>query len=247
MHMRSKKQNIENFPAVSARPFVSAVLVAAGNSTRMGGVNKQFLQLDGAPVFLRTVRAFEACALVDEIVIAAREQDIPQMAALLRGAGVRKVKDIVRGGDTRQESVFAAVGSCDAQSKYLAIHDGARPLVTDRILTDTIQAAFQFGAAATGVRIKDTVKVVDANGVIVDTPDRSTLWAVHTPQVFEKGAYLRASREVPDSAMFTDDCKLLEAAGVPVHMVEGSYENIKITTPEDIWIAKGILAGRKQG
>lgn len=246
MRMHPKKQNIENIPAASVRPFVSAVLVAAGNSTRMGGVNKQFLQLDGAPVLLRTVRAFEACALVDEIIIAAREQDIPQMAALLRGTGARKVREIVRGGDTRQESVFAAVERCDAQSEFLAIHDGARPLVTDRILTDTIQAAFQFGAAATGVRIKDTVKVVDENGVIVDTPDRSTLWAVHTPQVFAKEIYLRASREVPDSALFTDDCKLLEAAGVPVHMVEGSYENIKITTPEDIWIAEGILAGRKQ-
>lgn len=244
MRMHSKRQNSENFPAAPVRPFVTAVLVAAGNSTRMGGVNKQFLQLDGAPVLFRTVRAFEDCELVDEIIIAAREQDIPQIASLLHANGIGKVKDIVRGGATRQESVFAAVRCCDPQCEFLAIHDGARPLVTAQVIEGTIQAAFQFGAAATGVRVKDTVKVVDANGMIVGTPDRSTLWAVHTPQVFRKETYLHAAREVPGSADFTDDCKLLEAAGVPVHMVEGSYENIKITTPEDIWIAEGILAGR---
>ncbi len=232
--------------AGSGAPFVTALLVAAGNSTRMGGVNKQFLQLDGAPVLLRTVRVFEACSLVREIILAVRRQDADEVRAMLQRAGVKKVAAVVPGGETRQESVFAAASCASGDCAYFAVHDGARPLVTRKVLEDTLQAAFQCGAAATGVRVKDTVKVVSQDGYIAATPDRSTLWAVHTPQVFRRDLYLHAAQTVPDSAAFTDDCRLLEAAGVPVRMVEGSYENIKITTPEDVCIAEGILKGRRQ-
>lgn len=226
-------------------PFVSALVVAAGNSTRMGGVNKQFLTLGGAPVLVQTLLALAACPLISEIVVAARETDIPKMLSLVREYAVPKVKGFVRGGATRADSVCAALALCAAETEYYAIHDGARPLVSQTVLENTIQQAFSDGAAATGVRVKDTIKVVDATGKIVGTPDRATLWAVHTPQVFASEAYRQALQTVPNSSGFTDDCKLMEAAGYAVTMVAGSYENIKITTPEDMPLAETIWKGRQ--
>ncbi len=229
-----------------AKPFVTAVIVAAGNSTRMGGVNKQFLLIDGVPVLIRTLSAFSESDMIDEIVIAAREEDIPKMYAMIKEYKVLKVTDIVKGGKTRQESVFNAIRRSSPFSEYFAIHDGARPLVTGKIIEDTVREAFLTGAAATGVKVKDTVKVVNEKGIITSTPDRNYLWAVHTPQVFERRLYLSAIDNVINSEMFTDDCKLLEEYGTEVKMVEGSYENIKITTPEDTDIAQAILYGREQ-
>ena len=228
------------------KPFVTAVIGAAGNSTRMGGVNKQFLLIDGVPVLIRTLSAFSESNMIDEIVIAAREEDIPKMYAMIKEYKVLKVTDIVKGGKTRQESVFNAIRRSSPFSEYFAIHDGARPLVTEKIIEDTVREAFLTGAAATGVRVKDTVKVVNEKGIITSTPDRNYLWAVHTPQVFERRLYLSAIDNVINSEMFTDDCKLLEEYGAEVKMVEGSYENIKITTPEDTDIAQAILYRREQ-
>lgn len=229
-----------------AKPFITAVIVAAGNSTRMGGVNKQFLLIDGVPVLIRTLSAFSESNMIDEIVIAAREEDIPKMYAMIKEYKVLKVTDIVKGGKTRQESVFNAIRRSSPLSEYFAIHDGARPLVTEKIIEDTVREAFLTGAAATGVKVKDTVKVVNEKGIITSTPDRNYLWAVHTPQVFERRLYLSAIDNVINSEMFTDDCKLLEEYGAEVKMVEGSYENIKITTPEDTDIAQAILYRREQ-
>lgn len=239
----SKQNETENG---APRPFVTAIVVAAGNSTRMGGVNKQFLLLDGVPVLVRTLQAFSLCPLIDEIVVATRESEIQELFALVKEYQIEKVTDIVRGGSTRQESVFAAIRRSSPFSEYFAIHDGARPLVSQEVICDTVETAFRVGAAATGVRVKDTIKVVSENGEIVETPDRTTLWAVHTPQVFERNRYLHAADSVENSATFTDDCKLMETAGFPVYMVEGSYKNIKITTPEDILLAEGLLRGQEE-
>lgn len=236
----------QNKEFAKAKPFVTAVIVAAGNSTRMGGVNKQFLLIDGVPVLIRTLLAFSQSDMVDEIIVAAREEDIPKMFAMIKEYKVLKVTDIVKGGKTRQESVFNAIRRSSPLSEYFAIHDGARPLVTEKIIEDTVREAFSTGAATTGVRVKDTVKVVNENGFITATPDRNYLWAVHTPQVFERRLYLSAIDNVLNSEMFTDDCKLLEEYGTEVKMVEGSYENIKITTPEDTDIAQAILYRREQ-
>lgn len=236
----------QNKEFAKAKPFVTAVIVAAGNSTRMGGVNKQFLLIDGVPVLIRTLLAFSQSDMIDEIIVAAREEDIPKMFAMIKEYKVLKVTDIVKGGKTRQESVFNAIRRSSPLSEYFAIHDGARPLVTEKIIEDTVREAFLVGAAATGVRVKDTVKVVNENGFITATPDRNYLWAVHTPQVFERRLYLSAIDNVLNSEMFTDDCKLLEEYGAEVKMVEGSYENIKITTPEDTDIAQAILYRREQ-
>lgn len=245
MHLFGMSKKNTELSERETRPFVTAVIVAAGSSTRMGGVNKQKLRIDGVPVLIRTLRAFSQSPWIDEIIVAAREQDIPDLFAAVKAYEIQKVSDIVKGGATRQESVFAAVRRCSPISEFLAIHDGARPLVTQEIIEATVRKAFAENAAATGVRVKDTIKVVAENGRIVETPDRSALWAVHTPQVFARNLYLHAASAVPNSQAFTDDCKLMEAAGIPVFMVEGSYENIKITTPEDIALAEGILAGRK--
>lgn len=222
-------------------PFVSAIIVAAGNSTRMGGVNKQFLFIDGVPVLIRGIRAFSECPLINEIIISAREQDIADIYAMIKSYGVTKVKTIVKGGDTRQKSVFNAIDCCSQNSRYIAIHDGARPLVTNEIIEETLFSAFNHGASATATRVKDTIKVTDSNNSIIETPDRSTLWAVQTPQVFLKKLYIDAKENVVGSESFTDDCKLIEEFGFAVHLVEGSYENIKITTPEDIVIAEAFV------
>jgi 2-C-methyl-D-erythritol 4-phosphate cytidylyltransferase len=237
-----KKEN--NSPAAADRPFVTAVIVAAGNSTRMGGVNKQFLLIDGVPVLIRSLLAFAECDYINEIVISAREEDIPKMYSMIREYRVLKVKEIVKGGETRQQSVFNAIRVSSPFSEYFAIHDGARPLVSEKEIADTVRAAFETGAAATAVRVKDTVKIADENGVIISTPDRSKLWAVQTPQVFERRLYLSAIDAVKDSENFTDDCKLIEEYGAQVRLVEGSYDNIKITTPGDTALAEAIIRRR---
>ena len=237
-----KKEN--NSPAAADRPFVTAVIVAAGNSTRMGGVNKQFLLIDGVPVLIRSLLAFAECDYINEIVISAREEDIPKMYSMIREYRVLKVKEIVKGGETRQQSVFNAIRVSSPFSEYFAIHDGARPLVSEKEIADTVLTAFETKAAATAVKVKDTVKIADENGVIISTPDRSKLWAVQTPQVFERRLYLSAIDAVKDSENFTDDCKLIEEYGAQVRLVEGSYDNIKITTPGDITLAEAIIRRR---
>ena len=237
-----KKEN--NSPAAAERPFVTAVIVAAGNSTRMGGVNKQFLLIDGVPVLIRSLRAFAECDFINEIVISAREEDIPKMYSMIREYRVLKVKEIVKGGETRQQSVFNAIRVSSPFSEYFAIHDGARPLVSEKEIADTVLTAFETKAAATAGKVKDTVKIADENGVIISTPDRSKLWAVQTPQVFERRLYLSAIDAVKDSENFTDDCKLIEEYGAQVRLVEGSYDNIKITTPGDITLAEAIIRRR---
>lgn len=225
--------------------LISAVIVSAGNSTRMGGINKQFLELDGAPVIINTVTAFQKSDLVDEIVIVTRERDIEEVAKLVEKYEFSKVLNIVAGGKTRQLSVYEGIISTSNIADLVVIHDGARPLVTVKVIEETIKAAAEFGAAATGVKVKDTVKVVDENDNIIDTPDRAYMRFIQTPQVFEKKLYLDAVNTVKNSQDFTDDCMLIEAYGKTVKFVDGDYENIKITTPEDIDLAESYIKRRR--
>ena len=223
--------------------FVSAIIVAAGQSRRMGGdTSKQFILIDGVPVIVRTLKAFEIAERIREVVIAARQEDIPQMYALIQDYEITKVNQIITGGETRQESVFRAIAQVDENADFLAIHDGARPLIRPQEIDLAVSAAVEHGAAALGVPVKDTVKQVDADGKIVDTPERSTLWAVQTPQVFSRALYLRAAEQAGEAAaQLTDDCQLIERTGAPVYLVRGAYANLKITTPEDVFAAEGIL------
>ena len=223
--------------------FVSAIIVAAGQSRRMGGdTSKQFILIDGVPVIVRTLKAFEIAERIREVVIAARQEDIPQMYALIQDYEITKVKQIITGGETRQESVFRAIAQVDENADFLAIHDGARPLIRPQEIDLAVSAAVEHGAAALGVPVKDTVKQVDADGKIVDTPERSTLWAVQTPQVFSRALYLRAAEQAGEAAaQLTDAGPLIERTGAPVYLVRGAYANLKITTPEDVFAAEGIL------
>lgn len=224
--------------------FVSAVIVSAGNSTRMGGVNKQFLEINGIPVLVHTLSVFDRLDLINEIIIVTRESDIDAVKSLVDFYGIKKVANIVKGGETRQVSVFNGVVSTSDKSDIVAIHDGARPLVTEKVIVDTLEYAVSYGAAATGVKVKDTVKQVNNNNDIVATPDRAYLRFIQTPQIFDKSLYLEAVNTVENSKDFTDDCMLIEAFGQTVKFVDGDYENIKITTPEDVQIAENYLKRR---
>lgn len=228
------------------RPFVSAVIPAAGSSSRMKGVNKLKAVVGGMPVLARTLLAFQHSDVIDEIVVAAPEQDVADFAAMGKTYGITKLTAVVPGGRTRQQSVAAGVKACDPRAAAFAIHDGARPFVTDAVIAGAVADALRYGAAAAAVPVKDTVKISDG-GVIAGTPDRSTLFACQTPQVFLKGPYLAAlARAVQAGEDFTDDCQLLEAAGAQVRLSEGDYRNIKITTEEDLLTA-AAFAGEGAG
>ena len=215
-----------------------AIILGAGNGTRMKSEkSKLLLEIDGKTVIERSVNAFLEISDIDEIIVTLREQDIEAFSSIIEDERVT----FVIGGQTRQKSVKNAVETID-EADLIIIHDGARPLVKAEDIEKTIRAAQEFGAAATGAFVKDTIKVVDNAGFVVDTPDRKTLFAVQTPQIFDFSLYKSALEKAEKQKMdFTDDCQLIEFAGKRVKMVEGSYSNIKITTPEDIPLAQSIL------
>ena len=220
---------------------VSAVIVAAGSSSRMHGIDKQLLDIGGMPVIARAVSAFQKSEIISEIVIVTRDDLIEKIKILVSNLGFSKVSAVVTGADTRQKSVFNGISATSADCDYIAIHDGARPFVTQDIIKNTVDAAIKYGAASAAQTAKDTVKVANENGKIVKTFDRDTVRLMQTPQVFEKRTYLSAMKSVPNSEMFTDDCILMEKFGKPVYCVESSPLNIKITTREDIIFAEAII------
>lgn len=219
----------------------TAVIVAAGSSRRMGA-DKLFLPLAGIPVLVRTLLQFQACDSIDEIIVVTREDKLAEVADYCKRYGITKATKILQGGKERVESSAAGVFEADRHSAYIAISDGARPFTTPALITATVDAAKKYGAAAPAVPVKDTIKVAE-NGIVTDTPDRSKLFAIQTPQVFSadliKGALTKAIR---DKTPVTDDCSAVEAMGYPVHLVDGSYRNIKITTQEDMIVSQAYLA-----
>ncbi len=219
--------------------YCGAVIVAAGTASRMGGIDKVMAPLDGEPMIVRTVRAFNSCEAIREIVIVTREDLISQIMALCDGFS--KVRAVVLGGDTRQVSVQAGLNALSEKVRLVAVQDGARPLITEQVIDRTVRAANTYGAAAPAIPVKDTVKVV-RGGVVAATPDRSKLRAVQTPQVFDlallRGALVKAARE---GAAVTDDCSAVENMGMSVKLVEGDERNIKVTTPMDLKIAQLLL------
>ena len=216
-----------------------AVIVAAGSASRMKGIDKIMADLGGMPVIARTVKAFQECDCISEIVIVTREDLIPAVTAAC--LGFDKVTAVVAGGDSRPESVNNGLNALSDKVKLAAIQDGARPLITEAVIDRTIRAAHTYGAAAPAIPVKDTIKVV-AGGIVSSTPDRSTLKAIQTPQVFDfdllKGALKKAFE---DKAEITDDCSAVERLGMSVKIVEGDERNIKVTTPLDLAIAKLLL------
>ena len=215
---------------------IGVVIAAAGSSSRMGGRDKLTEPLGGIPVILRTLAAVEAVPEVDEIVVVTREDRVEEYRQLLGQCS--RLLAVVPGGSTRQESVQNGVRA--------AMHDGARPLVTPEVFARCIEAARSCGAATAAVPVKDTIKLADERGRVVDTPDRSRLWAVQTPQIFDRDEYLRAAEEAERRGLFcTDDCQLFEAMGREVQLVLGDYRNLKLTTPEDFLAAGAYLEGLK--
>ncbi len=219
----------------------SVVIVCAGNSTRMGGVNKILLPLGERLVIGVTMQAFQLCESISEIVIVAREDDIPAIQAEAKAAGITKLNACTPGGATRQESVINGVRKISPDAELVAVHDGARPLVKPEHIERAIKDASVFGGATLGVPVKDTIKTVD-DGLITDTPPRKSLYITQTPQIFKRSLYFEGIDFALEHGLdFTDDCQLVEAIGGKVCMTVGDYTNIKITTPEDIRIAEVLL------
>ena len=223
--------------------YCGAVIVAAGTASRMGGIDKVMAELDGEPMILRTVRAFETCDAIKEIVVVTREDLILPIMRML--AGMPKVQAVICGGASRQESVQLGLNALSNKVKLVAVQDGARPLITHAVIDRAVRAAHTYGAAAPAIPVKDTIKVV-RGGIAKETPDRATLQAVQTPQVFDfdllRGA-LKKARE--DGAEVTDDCSAVERLGMSIKIVEGDECNIKVTTPMDLKIAKLLLEEMK--
>jgi len=218
----------------------TAVVPAAGRSVRMGE-DKLLLPLGEVPVILRTLRTLESSPYITEIIVATREDLLVPLSQLCREAALGKVRKIVVGGDTRAQSVLAGIREADPSTELIAVHDGDRPLVTVEIVNAAIEKAAQRGAAAPAVPVKDTIKRA-VDGVVTGALDRSELYAVQTPQVFEHGLIQGAlEKAIADGAELTDDCSAVERIGMPVCLTEGSYDNIKLTTPEDLAVAEAIL------
>ena len=220
----------------------SVIIFCAGNSTRMGGVNKILMPLGDRLVIGVTMQAFQACGSVSEIVIVAREADIPAIKAEAEAAGITKLTACTVGGATRQESVINGVKQISKEAQLVAVHDGARPLVKPEHIEKVIKDASVFGGATLGVPVKDTIKTVN-DGLISDTPPRKFLYITQTPQIFKRQLYFEGIDFALEHGLdFTDDCQLVEAIGGKVAMTTGDYTNIKITTPEDIKLAEVLLA-----
>lgn len=216
--------------------YCGAVIVAAGSASRMGGIDKIMAPLGGEPVIKRTVRQFQECEAIREIVVVTRPDLIIPVMDLCHEFS--KVKAVVAGGDSRDASVSMGMNTLSAKCKLVAVQDGARPFADWQLIDRVVRAANTYGAAAPAIAVKDTIKVV-RGGIVKETPDRSTLKAVQTPQVFDfdllRGALKKA--EI-DKAEITDDCSAVERMGMSVKIVEGDERNMKITTPMDLQLAQ---------
>ena len=202
------------------------------------GFDKLMADLVGEKVIVRSIEAFERCDIIDEIVIVTRKELLEELKTVLLSKKINKLKSVVAGGDSRQRSVYNGVSACSDDIDIVCIHDGARPLVTDDVIINSLEAAAKFGAATAAVKVKDTIKRGES-GLITETLDREYLYQIQTPQTFLKQLYLRAYDAA--NVQYTDDCQLIEAIGVKVALSQGSYSNIKLTTEEDFAVAKALL------
>lgn len=250
--LKTLREKYDQNCKIGKMPYVAAIIVAAGKGERMQSehvlmheTNKQLIQLCGIPVIARTLSAFEKCHTINEVVVVTNSENIVIFADIIKEFGFTKVKRIVRGGATRQLSAFEGLKCISEESEYVAIHDGARPLITPKSIDKTVLAAFDIKAAAAAVKVKDTIKFADNDGFIIATPQRASLWAVQTPQVFSVELYRKAfERALQDNADYTDDCQLVECIGIRVQLVECEYTNIKITTRDDVIFAEFIIKAR---
>lgn len=223
---------------------VAAIIVAGGSGKRMGmAIKKQFINLEGKAVLAHTIEAFNNCEVIDEIIVVVGKEDKEQVKEkIVSYYGYHKVTKIIEGGKERQDSVYNGLMATSENIKYVMIHDGARPFVTREVLESALNHTKSKKATVVAVPVKDTIKVVDEKYQVQTTPNRSTLWSVQTPQSFEKDLLIKAYTYAKQKQLeVTDDSMLVEAYGHKVHVVEGDYNNIKITTPEDLIIGEAII------
>ncbi len=238
--------------AISGTPhpknYTSAIIAAAGLSERFGGdVTKQMTELRGVPLLIHTLKAYEAAECIHEIIIVAKLNEIHAWEELCRKYGISKVKKIIQGGYTRQESVLCGLDAVDKKSKFVAVGDGARCLITPQQITSVCRAAYKYKAATAAHRSTDTVKLADKKGFIDTTVDRDTVWLAQTPQVFKTKLYRAAAyTALKKGFTATDDNSLIENIGYPIRLVECGAQNIKITTRDDLAVANGVLEERKK-
>lgn len=220
------------------------IIVAGGKGTRIGGnVKKQYLTLNGKEILAHTIEAFEKVGVIDEIVLVVGQEDLEYVeTAIVHQYGYQKVTQIVAGGKERKDSVWNGICALKEHTDYIMVHDGARPFIKEKEIRACLEAARKEGAALVAVPVKDTIKQVNTSGMVVGTPERSTLWAVQTPQTFAKSLLVEAHLYGQQEALeATDDAMLVEAIGHGVWVVEGDYTNIKITTPEDLVIGEVFI------
>ena len=224
-----------------------ALVPAAGQGKRMGGAHsKPYLLLEGKPILAHTLLELERCPLVDEVVLMVERGEIERArASVVEEFRLQKVGAILAGGVQRQDSVWEGLKTVQDDCDLVMVHDGVRPFISQEMLTRSIQGAVDCGASIAGMPAKDTVKLVSAQNVVLTTPDRKSIFLVQTPQTFKRDILLRAYRQAMEDGFYaTDEASLVERLGLPVRVVEGSYENIKITTPEDLVVGEMILRRR---
>ena len=227
------------------------VIVAAGRGSRMGTQeSKQYLQIDDKPILVHTLLRFERMAAVDEIVLVTGADDVERCEGYTQRYGLKKIKQVIPGGKERQDSVYQGLLALSGKVEWVMVHDGVRPFAAEEHVTACFAKAKATGAAVLAVPVKDTIKVVDGDGFIKATPDRSSLWAIQTPQAFRFSLLLEAHEQARrESFLGTDDAMLVERLGTKVAVVEADYYNIKITTPEDLpwaeWIIRHVRGEKK--
>jgi 2-C-methyl-D-erythritol 4-phosphate cytidylyltransferase len=226
--------------------MVTAIVLAAGRSTRMGGgPNKQFIELLGKPIIWYSLTAFELCGAVDAVVLVRRPDYAQEAEQIVGEYGFHKVVAVTDGGAERQNSVWNGLEKCDPATEIVAVHDGARPLVTAALIQSTIAGARSFGTGIAATKVVDTIKEANDDKTVVRTVDRTRLWAVQTPQTIRYALLKEAYTKIfADKAVVTDEAAAVESLGQKVHLVETSFLNLKITTPSDLAMAEALLRVR---
>lgn len=224
----------------------TAVVVAAGSSSRMEGLDKMLLLLDGKPVLAHTLVALNKCELIHEIIVVTREDLMVDIGKLCKEFQIEKATKVLVGGAERSHSVLIGVRDAREDASLIAIHDGARPFISEKLLYDVLVSAVRTGASAPAIPVTDTIKKAE-DGLVEETLPREKLWAVQTPQVFESSLIKGALEEAVEKKIaITDDCSAVERLGMKVTLTKGSSRNIKITTPLDLFVAERILAQNEE-
>ncbi|MBR6573137.1 MAG: 2-C-methyl-D-erythritol 4-phosphate cytidylyltransferase [Clostridia bacterium] len=240
--MNATEFKLEFSASCEEKQGIPVVIVAAGSSSRMKGIDKQFATLLGIPLLARTLTAFEKSQYISSIVVVTQKNKIEDIKHLAEKYMISKLYNVVQGGDCREQSVEKGLAALPENTKKALVHDGARPLVSQEIIKNTVIALEGNDCVACGVKVKDTIKKVDEDGYCIETVDRKNLISIQTPQGVNVAKFLEIATKT-DLNQFTDDTSVMEFAGIKTKLVDGDYKNIKVTTPEDITLATAYLEG----